>query len=144
MVVVLALCSLVLVILAGVWPALAFAESGTGTLSGVALDASGTAVSGMEVYLYHAESAGVFDPFVRANTSADGSFAFVGIAPGSYKLKCWDPANHLIDGWYGDAGSGPSTFTVDAGAICMANLTFVRGAAYSGPSRTPITLEAEH
>jgi photosystem II stability/assembly factor-like uncharacterized protein len=114
------------------WPGPACATPGSGALGGTAVDSSGTPVAGVTIYLYDSDEPGEFASLASAETSADGSYTFVGLTPGTYKLRCWDRTHSVVDGWYGDTGSGPTIFTVEADAALVADLTFVRGGSLSG------------
>ena len=108
---------------------------GSGGLSGVAQDSSGTPIPNLSLFLYGNGWNGLSEYLGSTITAADGSYGFGNLAPGSYRFITWDPTHEYADGWFADPISGATTFDVLGQVTTNLDVPMFRGGVLTGTVR---------
>lgn len=82
---------------------------------------AGVPVSGVQARLYEADDSG--DVVASTTTAGDGSYAFTGLCPGSYRVAFHDPSGANADDWLGGGSSFDSAIRVAVGTGTTAAAT---------------------
>ncbi|WP_224165156.1 carboxypeptidase regulatory-like domain-containing protein [Arthrobacter sp. StoSoilA2] len=114
------------------------------TIAGKVTAPAGIDVSGAIVELYKSDSVNSY--LGTAYINSDGSYKFIGLQPGSYKLKFAGSDTGALDQWHSNAESFATATAVvitSGQDLTGINATLVKGATISGKITAPagVTLE---